>query len=166
MSSYPTQSRYPDTESTSPCPILIMPGAWLITNKYRFLRIWFDSNMVRTHRETKMANGSSPHSATSSGVLQSSHIKNGRCNVYVNINKTTIRCQLFPLINITWYIYCLSPYPEKTIHPRHLHLGLWSIKYSLYPLDDAVEPPAGDTRRLLNGAMGGWVRFKVTDGRS
>ena len=31
---HPTQSHYPDTEPTSPCPILIMLSAWLGSDKY------------------------------------------------------------------------------------------------------------------------------------
>ena len=31
-----TQSYYPDTEPTSPCPILIVPSAWLGSDKYQF----------------------------------------------------------------------------------------------------------------------------------
>ena len=33
---YPTQSHYPDTEPTGPCPILIMPSARLGSDKYKF----------------------------------------------------------------------------------------------------------------------------------
>ena len=36
MTCYPTQLHYPDTERTSPCPILIMPGARLGSDQYQF----------------------------------------------------------------------------------------------------------------------------------
>ena len=39
---YPTQLHSTDTEPTSPCPILIMPSAWLCSNKYQFLSQWFN----------------------------------------------------------------------------------------------------------------------------
>ena len=40
---YSTQSHYPYTEPTCPCPILTMPSAWLGSDKHQFLRHWFDS---------------------------------------------------------------------------------------------------------------------------
>ena len=46
MSWYPTLSRYPDTEPTIPCPILIMPSAWLGSVKNKLLSHWFDSTRV------------------------------------------------------------------------------------------------------------------------
>ena len=48
MTGYPTQSHYPDTEPTSPCPILIMLSAWLGSNKYQFLIDWFESTANQT----------------------------------------------------------------------------------------------------------------------
>ena len=36
MTCYPIESHYPDTELTSPCPILIMPSARLGSDKYQF----------------------------------------------------------------------------------------------------------------------------------
>ena len=36
MTCYPTQSHYPNTELTSPCPIIIMLSARLGSNKYQF----------------------------------------------------------------------------------------------------------------------------------
>ena len=42
MSWYTTQSHYPDTEPRSPCPILIIPSAWLGSDKYQLLSHWFD----------------------------------------------------------------------------------------------------------------------------
>ena len=36
MTCYPTQSPYPDTEPTSPCPILIMTSIRLGSDKYQF----------------------------------------------------------------------------------------------------------------------------------
>ena len=41
MTWYPNQSHYPDTEPTTPFPILIMPSTWLGSNTYH----WFDSTM-------------------------------------------------------------------------------------------------------------------------
>ena len=49
MTCYPTQSHYPDTEPTSPCPILIMPSAWLGSDKYQFKSNWFDLTKIRKH---------------------------------------------------------------------------------------------------------------------
>ena len=39
---YPTQSPYPDTDPTSPFPILITPNAWLGSDKYQFYKslVW------------------------------------------------------------------------------------------------------------------------------
>ena len=37
MNWYHTQWHYPDTESTSHCPVLIMPSAWLGSDKYQVL---------------------------------------------------------------------------------------------------------------------------------
>ena len=47
MTCYPTQSHYPDTELTSPCPILIMPRARLENDKYQFDKslIWLDREL-------------------------------------------------------------------------------------------------------------------------
>ena len=39
MIKYPTQLHYPATEPTSPCPILIMPSAWLGSDKYTFIYV-------------------------------------------------------------------------------------------------------------------------------
>ena len=47
MTWYPTQSDYPDTKSTSPCPILIMQSAWLESDKYTFLSHCFVSTSVQ-----------------------------------------------------------------------------------------------------------------------
>ena len=47
---YPTQSHYPTTEQTSPCPMLIMPSAGLGSDKYQFKGFWFDSTRFRTFR--------------------------------------------------------------------------------------------------------------------
>ena len=38
MTWHPTQSHYPDTETTSPCPIVIMPSAWLQGDKVQWLK--------------------------------------------------------------------------------------------------------------------------------
>ena len=46
MTCYPTQVHYPDTERTSPGPILIMLNARLGSAKYPFLSHWFDSTRV------------------------------------------------------------------------------------------------------------------------
>ena len=44
---YPTQSHYPDTEPTSPCPILIMWGTRLGNDKYHFCisLVWVDKQL-------------------------------------------------------------------------------------------------------------------------
>ena len=44
---YPTQSHHPVTKPTSPCPLLIMPSPRLGSDKYQFLRHWFDLTSVR-----------------------------------------------------------------------------------------------------------------------
>ena len=38
MNQYPTQSHYPDTELTSPCPILVISNATLRSEKYQFCK--------------------------------------------------------------------------------------------------------------------------------
>ena len=43
MTWYPTQSFCPDSEPTSPCPMLIMPSTQLGSDKYQHLSHWFDS---------------------------------------------------------------------------------------------------------------------------
>ena len=53
MTCYLTKSHYPDTESTSPCPILIMLSTWLGRDKYQFISHCFDSTI-----------GSNPRSPT------------------------------------------------------------------------------------------------------
>ena len=72
MTPYPTQSHNPDHEPTSPCAIVIMPSAWLGSDKYTFLSHWFPSTRVRTHefkidRSPKMGDGRSTHSVIPSG---------------------------------------------------------------------------------------------------
>ena len=47
MTYYPTQSHYPAIEKTSPCPIIILPGARLGSDKYQFKSYWFDSTRIR-----------------------------------------------------------------------------------------------------------------------
>ena len=44
MTQHPTQSHYPTTELTSPCPILLMSSARLGSNKYQFYKslVWLD----------------------------------------------------------------------------------------------------------------------------
>ena len=49
MTWYPTQSHYPDTKTTRPCPILIMQSAWLGSDTYQFWSHWFDSIRVWTN---------------------------------------------------------------------------------------------------------------------
>ena len=48
---YPSQSHYPDTEPTSPCPILIMLSTWLGSYKYQFYKslVWLDHGFAHTH---------------------------------------------------------------------------------------------------------------------
>ena len=45
MTWYPTHSHYPDTEPTSPCPMLIRPSTGLGSNKYQFYTsmVWLDN---------------------------------------------------------------------------------------------------------------------------
>ena len=57
MTWYPTQSHYHDTELTSACPILIIPGACLGSDKYQFLDYWFTSTRIRTHNLLKWETG-------------------------------------------------------------------------------------------------------------
>ena len=62
------QSDYPDTELTSPCPMLIMPSAWLGSDKYQFCIsfVWFDQgsdSLVGILQSIKSRNGCSAHSA-------------------------------------------------------------------------------------------------------
>ena len=47
MTCYLTQSHYPDTEPTIPCPILIILSIRLGSDKYTFLSYWFDSTRAR-----------------------------------------------------------------------------------------------------------------------
>ena len=49
MSWYVTQSHYPVTEPTSPCPNLIMLRVWLVSHMFKFLSHWFDSTRVWMH---------------------------------------------------------------------------------------------------------------------
>ena len=69
-----TQSHYPDTKPTSPCPILTMLIAWLRSGKYKSLRHWSDSTMVWTHdarilRSPQRGDWRATHSAILSGFL-------------------------------------------------------------------------------------------------
>ena len=74
MTWHPTQSNYPDTEATSPYPLLIMPSACLETKLYQFLSHWFDLIKVRLCevrilRSPKTEDGRSTHSAILPGVV-------------------------------------------------------------------------------------------------
>ena len=44
---YPLRSYYPNIEETSPCPILIMPSAWLGSDKYQYFKslVWLDQGL-------------------------------------------------------------------------------------------------------------------------
>ena len=80
MTCYPKQSHYPDTEPISPCTILIMSSARLVSGKYQFSSYWVDSTRVRTHRvgirtrniritrSFSTGDGRSTHLATPSGT--------------------------------------------------------------------------------------------------
>ena len=50
MTWYHTHSQYPDAESTSPCPILLMLSSWLGSDKYKFYKslVWFDHRFKPT----------------------------------------------------------------------------------------------------------------------
>ena len=69
---YPNQLHYPDTEATSPCPILIMPRARLGRDKYQVIgltRLGFKNCRLRTRtRSRRTGGGCSTHSATQTGV--------------------------------------------------------------------------------------------------
>ena len=47
MAQFPTESHYPVTEPTSPCPILIMPSTKLGSNKYQLYKslVWLDRGL-------------------------------------------------------------------------------------------------------------------------
>ena len=78
MTCYPTQSHYPDTEPTRPCPLLILPSARLGSDKYQFVKwlVWLnqelnlqgpDSNLEGSDfRSSSTGDGCSTHSATPS----------------------------------------------------------------------------------------------------
>ena len=61
-------SHYPDTEPTSPCPILIMPSAWLGSDKYQFLSHWSDSTSIWNPWSPKIGEGRSTPLAIPSGT--------------------------------------------------------------------------------------------------
>ena len=68
-----TQSYYPDTEPTSPCPILIMLSVRLGGYKYQLLSHWSDMTRFRTHealipRSSKTGDGYSTNLATPTGL--------------------------------------------------------------------------------------------------
>ena len=93
MTRYRTQSHYPDTKPTSSCPFLIMPSAWLGSDKYQLH--WFASTRVRVHevrnpQSPKTGEGSSIHSATHT-PSGSNYIKQDMCiqsfSIAVNKNK-------------------------------------------------------------------------------
>ena len=75
LSDKPSPSlHYPDAESTSLFPNLIMQSTWLGSDKYQFLSHWFDSTKVRMHEvqiadSPKTEDGRSTHSATPSGEM-------------------------------------------------------------------------------------------------
>ena len=73
ISCHPTQSHYADAEGTSPCPLLIMPCAWLGNEKFQFWCRCFLSIRVQTHKlrvpwSPKVGDGHSTHLAFTSGV--------------------------------------------------------------------------------------------------
>ena len=49
MNWYPTQSHFPGTKPTSPCPILIILNVWLRSDKYKCSSHLNQSTMVRNH---------------------------------------------------------------------------------------------------------------------
>ena len=51
---YPTQSHFPDTEPTSPCPTLIMPTARLGSDTYKFVKslVWLDQALDSNPRSS------------------------------------------------------------------------------------------------------------------
>ena len=66
MTCYPTQSHYPVTEPTNPCPILIMPSTWLGRDKYKF-----DKSLIRLDHGFMISRARNPcpiASATAPGL--------------------------------------------------------------------------------------------------
>ena len=78
---YPTQSHYPDTESISPCPILIMLNTRLGIDKYQFWSHWLDSTRVwwthecRIIQSPKTGDGRSTHSVIPSSPVIADSVK-------------------------------------------------------------------------------------------
>ena len=48
MARFPTQSRYPDTELTGYCPIILMPSVMLSSDRYQFGSHRFDLAGIQT----------------------------------------------------------------------------------------------------------------------
>ena len=105
LAPWPIQSHYPITESTSPCPILIMPSTRLGSDKYQFLSHCFDLTRIRkcrvwiqTHnfRNLRMGSGRPAHSATPTGCRQQSC---AFVSVSVSTLKYTARCVTPVVIN-------------------------------------------------------------------
>ena len=67
MIQYPTQSHYPDTELTRPCPILLMLRAMLGTEKYQFCNslFWLDWEII-----LPMSHMGAPYSTDSGNFLK------------------------------------------------------------------------------------------------
>ena len=74
MTWYSTQSHNPDTEPTSPCPILIVPSARLGSDKYNFLSHWFDSTRARTCEVQIPRSHNWTHSAIPSDLIHNFHL--------------------------------------------------------------------------------------------
>ena len=68
-----TQSHYPDTEPTSHCLILIMPSAWLGSDKYKIISHWFDLTRFRSH-EGRMPWSPKNQSQTLYSFRRSTHL--------------------------------------------------------------------------------------------
>ena len=69
MTCYPTQSLYPNTEQTSPCPILIMPSAGLGS----------DTCDLRIPRSPRTGGGHFTHSATLTGSVRTGNKNHFYC---------------------------------------------------------------------------------------
>ena len=80
MTCYLTQSHYPDTELTSPCPILIIQSIRLGSDKYQFLKsfgltrpgfqnckVWIRTHDLQILQSYRTGSGRSTHSVTSTG---------------------------------------------------------------------------------------------------
>ena len=124
MTWYPTRSHYPDTEPTSPCPILIMPSTWLGSDKYQFYKslIWLDHGFNPTIFQTR--GPCSTDSATMPDNLYSVHSSFG-CVTY--LQDTVCIRTLYTL-----YVHTTAPpYRQTSSQTTHSVQTLVSIYFVL-----------------------------------